>query len=242
MEVAILLSPGVTAFEALGPYGVFRRVPGAEVHLVADRPGRMTTHGSKVALLADSAMGDHPHPDVVVVPGGIGIRRLVEDRWTMAWITEAHETSLMTTAVSTGSVLLAAAGVLEGDATTHWLATDLLEEQGAHAVTGRLVRSGKVLTAEGAPAAVEMALQVVSELVDPATAAQIGEEMEVDELGPMDPLRPVEAETLVTLAGPDDLDPDPVYVLGGAPAPKKRRGRSAKGRIEILFAPTPASA
>ena len=241
MHVAILLSPGVTAFEALGPYGVFRRVPGAEVHLVADQPGRITTHGSNVALLADSAMSEHPTPDVVVVPGGIGIRRLVEDLWTVAWVKEAHETSLVTTAVSTGSILLAAAGVLDGDATTHWLATDLLEEQGAHAVAGRIVRSGKVITAESAPSAVEMALQVVAELVDPETAARISQEMEVDELGPMDPLRPVEVDTLVTLAGPDELDPEPAYVLGGT-APSKRKRRSAKGRIEILFAPTPTPA
>jgi putative intracellular protease/amidase len=184
MQVAILLSPGVTAFEALGPYAVFRRVPGAEVRLVADRPGRVTTHGSKVALIAESAMSEHPCPDVVVVPGGIGIRRLVEDVWTVAWVREAHQTSRVTTAVSTGSVLLAAAGVLEGDATTHWLATDLLAEQGAHPVTGRIVRSGKVLTAEGAPASVEMALQVVAELVDPATAARIAEELD-----PEDPAR-----------------------------------------------------
>jgi putative intracellular protease/amidase len=239
MEVAILLSPGVTAFEALGPYGVFRRVPGARVHLVADRPGRVSTHGSKVALLADAAMADHPAPDVVVVPGGIGIRRLVDDEAAVAWVQEAHATSRMTTAVSTGSVLLAAAGVLDGDATTHWLATDLLEEQGAHAVTGRLVRSGKVLTAEGAPAAIEMALQVVADLVDPATAARIGQDLDRDELGPLDPNRPVRQETLVTLAGPDELDPEPVYVVSGAPAPKRKR-RSAKGRIEILFAPLPA--
>jgi putative intracellular protease/amidase len=236
MRVAILLSPGVTAFEALGPYGVFRRVPGAEVHLVADQPGRVTTHGSKVALLADAAMSEHPTPEVIVVPGGIGVRRLVEHGPTVAWVKEAHATSLVTTAVSTGSVLLAAAGVLAGDATTHWLATDLLEEQGAHAVTGRIVRSGKVITAEGAPSAVEMALQVVAELVDPQTAARIAEEIHVDELGPMDPSRPVEVETLVTLAGPDELDPEPAYVLGGS-APIKRKRRSAKGRIEILFAP-----
>ena len=124
-----------------------------------------------MALLADSVMEEYPAPDVVVVPGGIGIRRLVEDERAPAWVAGAHESSEWTTAVSTGSVLLAAAGVsLEGDATTHWLATELLEEQGAHAVAERVVRSGKVLTAEGAAAAVEMALDVVARMVDPSTA------------------------------------------------------------------------
>ena len=236
MQVAVLLSPGVTAFEALGPYGVFRRVPGARVHLVAAAAGRIPTQGSSVALLADAVMEDHPTPDVVVVPGGIGIRRLVEDQRALAWVGGAHEASEWTTAVSTGSVLLAAAGVLDGDATTHWLATDLLEEQGAHAVAERVVRSGKVLTAEGAAAAVEMALDVVARMVDPSTAARIRADLDVDLLGPLDPTRPVRTETLVALAGPDDLDPEPAYVLGPAGRPPKRR-RTAKGRIEILFAP-----
>ena len=240
MEVAILLSPGVTAFEALGPYGVFRRVPGANVHLVAASPGRIPTQGSKVALLAGASMADHPTPDVVVVPGGIGIRRLLDDEAAVAWVATAHETSLVTTAVSTGSVLLAAAGVLEGDATTHWLATELLEEQGAHAVPRRIVRSGRVVTAQGAAAAVEMALELVARLVDPSTAARIRDDIEVDELGPLDPLRPVRTETLVTFAGPDELDPEPAYVLGPATGSPKRRRRPAKGRIEVLFAPSPA--
>ena len=237
MEVAILLSPGVTAFEALGPYGVFRRVPAARVRLVAEAVGRMPTHGSSVALLADAVMDDHPAPDVVVVPGGIGIRRLVDDEHAVAWVAAAHEASEWTTAVSTGSVLLAAAGVLDGDATTHWLATDLLEEQGAHAVAERIVRSGKVLPAAGAAAAVEMALDVVARLVDPATAARIRQDLDVDELGPLDPTKPVRPETLVALAGPDELDPEPAYVLAPATGKEKRRRKPAKGRIEILFAP-----
>jgi putative intracellular protease/amidase len=236
MEVAILLSPGVTAFEALGPYGVFRRVPGAHVHLVAEAAGRVPSQGTKVALLAGSEMEQHPTPDVVVVPGGIGIRRLVEDQRARAWVAAAHEASEWTTAVSTGSVILAAAGVLEGEATTHWLATELLEEQGAHAVTGRVVRSGKVMTAEGAAAAVEMALDVVARLVDPAPAARLRQDLDVDDLGPLDPTQNVRTETLVALAGPNDLDDEPAYVLGPETGTRKRR-KSAKGRIEILFSP-----
>ncbi len=238
MQVAILLSPGVTAFEALGPYGVFRRVPGAHVHLVAAAPGRVPTQGSKVALLADRARAEVPAPDVVVVPGGLGVRRLVTDRDAIDWVAAAHEHSTWTTAVSTGSVLLAAAGVLDGEATTHWLATDLLEAQGATAVTGRVVRSGKVLTAEGAAAAIEMALDVVGRLADPARAARIRGELDVEELGPMDPTRPARPETLVALAGPDDLADEPAYVL--APGPARRRRRRPTGRLRTEFAGLPA--
>jgi transcriptional regulator GlxA family with amidase domain len=143
--------------------------------------------------------------------------------------------------VSTGSVLLAAAGVLEGDATTHWLATDLLEEQGAHSVGDRIVRSGRIITAMGAPSAVDMALEVVAELVDPALAVRIRDELDVEELGPMDPRKPVKPEVLVALAGPDDIDPTPAYVLGDVtPGGSRKRRKAAKGRIEILFAPAPA--
>lgn len=237
MQVAVLLSPGVTAFEALGPYGVFRRMPGASVHLLADAPGRVPTQGSKVALLADAAMADHPSPDVVVVPGGLGIRRLVDDRATVDWVAAAHEHSRWTTAVSTGSVLLAAAGALAGDdATTHWLATDLLEEQGAHAVSGRVVRSGRVLTAEGAVAAIEMALDVVSRLTDPSVAANIRRQLDVDELGPLDPRRPARPEALAVLGGPDAHDDTPAYVLAPGPPPGRGR-RPPRGRIELLATP-----
>lgn len=238
MQVAILLSPGVTAFEALGPYGVFRRVPGARVHLVAATPGRVPTQGTKMALLADAALRDHPDPDVVVVPGGLGVRRLVADQGAVAWVAAAHEHSTWTTAVSTGSVLLAAAGVLAGDATTHWLATDLLEEQGATPVSGRVVRSGRVLTAEGAVAAIEMALDVVARMVDPALAARIRRDLDVEELGPLDPSRPAGPEALVALAGPDDLDDEPAYVL--EPGPARRRRRRPTGRLQARFSPVPA--
>jgi putative intracellular protease/amidase len=237
MQVAVLLYPGVTAFEALGPYGVWRRVSDSTVHLVADRVGRVPTQGTSVALLAGSTLDDVPTPDIVVVPGGLGIRRLVEDEAALAWVAAAHETSEWTTAVSTGSVLLAAAGVLEGDATTHWLATDLLEEQGAHAVPGRIVRSGKVLTAEGAVAAVEVALDLVARLRGAEESARIREELDLEALGPMDPGRPAKPEVLAALAGGED-DPDalPVYVLG--PGTDRRRPRkSAKGRIELAFSP-----
>jgi putative intracellular protease/amidase len=236
MQVGILLYPGVTAFEALVPYGVFRRVPDARVHLAAHRTGRVPTQGTKVALLADTTLAEVPSPDVVVVPGGLGIRRLLDDQRALDWVAQAHQTSEWTTAVSTGSVLLAAAGVLEGDATTHWLATDLLEEQGAHAVPARLVRSGRILTAEGAAASFEMALDVVTRMAGAAVASRIRDELDVECLGPMEPGRPAREETLAALAGADDLDQHPVYVLG--PGKEPRRRKSAKGRIELLFAPT----
>jgi len=236
VQAAILLSPGVTAFEALGPYGVFRRVPGGRAHLVAAERGRVPTQGSSVALLADRTLAEVPHPDVVVVPGGLGIRRLLADDEALAWVARAHATATWTTAVSTGSVVLAAAGVLAGDATTHWLATGLLEEQGAHPVPQRLVRSGRILTAEGAAAAVEMALDVVARLVDRDLADRIREELDVDALGPLDPRRPARPETMVALAGPDDLADVPAYVLG--PGRERRRRRATRGRIDLAFTPS----
>jgi putative intracellular protease/amidase len=233
MDAAVLLYPGVTAFEALGPYGVFRRVADARVRLVAHQPGRVPTQGSKVALIATAALAEAPHPDVVVVPGGLGIRRLVGDEAALAWVAAAHETSQWTTAISTGSVLLAAAGVLEGDATTHWLATELLEEQGAHAVPERLVRSGRVLTAQGAVAGIEMALDVVRRIRGGEEADRVRRALDVEELGSLDPGRPASEKALTTLGGPDELDDLPAYVVG--PGKARRRRRSSPGRIELTF-------
>ncbi len=235
MKAAILLFPGVTAFEALGPFGVFRRVPGGSARLVAAEAGRVPTQGSKVALLADATYEDVPHPDVVVVPGGLGIRRLVDDEAARAWVAEAHTTTTWTTSVSTGSVLLAAAGVLDGDATTHWLATELLEEQGAHAVAEAIVRSGRVMTAKGSVAAIEMALEVVRRQCGADVAGRIRRELDVEALGPMDPGKPTPTETLVALAGPDELSEAPAYVLGPGKAPMRRK--ASTGRIELLAAP-----
>lgn len=184
MDVAILLYDGVTAAEALAPYEVFRQVPDVEVHFVAARPGPHNTQGRPGVLVADRALADWPHPDTLVVPGGLGARRLLNEVGLVAWIAEAHRGTQWTTAVSTGSMLLGAAGALDGcDATGHWLVLDELPSVGAVPQRDRLVRHGRVVTASGATSGFDLALLVVERSYGTEMVARVRAALRADPEG-----------------------------------------------------------
>lgn len=242
--MVVLLSPGVTAYEALGAYGVFRRTTGATVRMVGERPGRVGAHGCKVALVAESSFRDVTVADVIVVPGGLGARRLVDDVEVTDWLRSVHETTQWTVGVSTGSALLSAAGLLDGqDATTHWLATDLLEDRGVHAVPERMVRSGRVVTATGAVSGLEAALFVVGRIRGRDEADRIRDLLGDELTGTVAANKPVGAEALAALSGvatSDDLAP---YVVpsegpGRRARVTRRRARSTRrersSRVDIV--------
>ena len=127
MQIAVLLYDRFTALDAVGPYDVLGRIPGAELTFVATEPGPVRTEQGTLAMTADAPLREYPHPDIVVVPGGYGTRDLFDDEAVLGWLREAHAHSTWTTSVCTGSLLLAAAGILDGvEATTHWLARDEL--------------------------------------------------------------------------------------------------------------------
>ncbi len=181
MDVAILVHDGVSAAEALAPAEVFRRVPDVAVHFVAHRPGPHPTQGRPGVLVADRAVADWPHPDTLVVPGGLGVRRLVEDGPLLAWIAQAHCTSQWTAGISTGTHLLGAAGVLDGcDATGHWLLVDELTGAGAVPSADRLVRHGRVITATGSASAFDLALLIVDRTFGAEVAGRVRAELAED--------------------------------------------------------------
>lgn len=177
MEIAIPIFDGLTALDAIGPYEVLSRLPGATVTFAALEPGPKRTENGMLAVSADRALAELPHPDVIVVPGGFGTRVLMRDESMLAWLREAHAHSTWTTSVCTGSLLLAAAGILDGlEATTHWLQMELLAEHGARPVSRRIVEQGKVLTAAGVSAGIDMALLLAARIAgeDLARAIQLG--------------------------------------------------------------------
>jgi putative intracellular protease/amidase len=177
MNIAIPIFDELTALDAVGPYEVLQRLPGATVHFVAAEPGPKRTETGMLALVADRALDALPDPEVVVVPGGFGTRALMHDETMLGWLRAAHRTSQWTTSVCTGSLLLAAAGILDGlEATTHWLALELLERYGARPVSRRVVRQGKVITAAGVSSGIDMALTLAAEIASPevAQAIQLG--------------------------------------------------------------------
>lgn len=177
LEIAIPIFDRLTALDAIGPYEVLSRLPGASVSFIAKEPGPTRTETGMLALVADHALSELTEPDVIVVPGGFGTRRLAQDEELLDWLRHAHAHSTWTTSVCTGALLLAAAGILDGlTATTHWLQYDLLRPYGVTPVAERIVRHGKIITAAGVSAGIDMALTLAAEIAGPelAQAIQLG--------------------------------------------------------------------
>ena len=163
MDIAILLYDRFTALDAVGPYEVLSRIPGAQVKFVATEAGPQRTDMGSLAITADYAISDVPAPEILLVPGGPGSDAAGDDPAVQQWIRQVHETTKWTTSVCTGSIILAAAGVLDGvDATTHWCAFERLESLGAKGAHERWVQRGKIITAAGVSAGIDMALHLVS--------------------------------------------------------------------------------
>ena len=187
MNIVIPIFDDLTALDAVGPYEVLSRLPGATVRFLALQPGPKRTETKMLALTADGALADHPEPDVIVVPGGYGTRGLMHNAAMLDWLRGAHAASSWTTSVCTGSLLLAAAGILDGlEATTHWLSLDLLAEHGATPVSRRVVEQGKVITAAGVSAGIDMALTLAARIAGPEVAQAIQLGIEYDPQPPYD--------------------------------------------------------
>jgi putative intracellular protease/amidase len=187
MQIAILLFDRLTALDAVGPYEVLSRLPGATVTFVAEEPGPKRTDTGQLALVADASLADLPAPEVVLVPGGPGQQALMDDGLVHEWLRAAHETSTWTTSVCTGSLILAAAGLLRGKrATSHWLALEKLGELGADPVRERFVFDGKLATAAGVSAGIDMALALAAKIADERVAQAIQLGIEYDPQPPFD--------------------------------------------------------
>ena len=164
VRIAIPIFDTLTALDAVGPYEVLSRLPGAEVGSWPQTPGPKRTENGMLALSADRSLGELPDPEVIVVPGGFGTRALMSDETMLTWLRAAHAGSQWTTSVCTGSLLLAAAGLLDGlRATTHWLELETLRavRRRAGVRAGRR-RQGKVITAAGVSSGIDMALTLAA--------------------------------------------------------------------------------
>jgi putative intracellular protease/amidase len=187
VKIAIPLYDRFTALDAVGPYEVLQRLPGAEIAWLAHEPGPVGTDTGKLRLYADAAFEDVPDPEIVVVPGGTGTDAVLDDERLVGWIRRAHETSEWTTSVCTGSLLLGAAGVLEGlEATSHWLDLHELEGYGARPTSRRVVEQGKVITAAGVSSGIDMGLVLAAKIAGPEVAKAIQLGIEYDPQPPFD--------------------------------------------------------
>src|ERR1700758_3740934 len=166
LHIGILLFPEVQQLDLTGPYEIFASTPDTKVHLLWKELGPIQS-ATGLPLMPTATLADCPLLDVLVVPGGRGVNALMQDEEVIAFVRFQASQVRYLTAVCTGSLVLGAAGLLQGcKATTHWFSHDLLERFGAHPVKQRVVRDGTIITAGGVTAGIDFALTIVAELFD----------------------------------------------------------------------------
>jgi transcriptional regulator GlxA family with amidase domain len=200
MQIAIVLYPGLTALDAVGPYEVLRLLPDAEVRFVGAAPGPVVTDSGVLFLGATHSYAETPEPDIVLVPGsGPRTATMMADKQLTDWLRRVHETTQWTTSVCTGAMILAAAGILDGlPATTHWNVQPGLAAMGAKAQRGeRIVHAGKVATAAGVSAGIDLGLWLAGEIAGRERAETIQLYIEYDPHPPFDAGHPSKASKTV---------------------------------------------
>jgi len=212
MNIAIVLYDKFTALDAIGPYEVLSRLPGASVTFVAAERGPLSTDNGMLTVLAERLLEQAGEPDIVLVPGGPGdvVERAGET--VLEWLRSVDRMSTWTTSVCTGSLILAAAGLLDGRrATSHWLALDRLRALGAEPVAERVVFDGKLVTAAGVSAGIDMALTLAARVAGETVAQAIQLGIEYDPQPPFDAGSPQKApaevvELLRSMRGSEALE------------------------------------
>jgi transcriptional regulator GlxA family with amidase domain len=194
MQIAILIFEKLTVLDAIGPYEVLRSVPGWEVRFVGPEAGPIRADSGSLGLLADHSIEEVTEPDMVLVPGGEGNRPLIEDERVLDWLRNVAQQARWTTSVCTGSLVLGAAGLLEGKrATCHWLYLERLREFGAQPTSERVVEDGTVMTAAGVSSGIDMALHLVNRELGEEAAQAIQLAIEYDPEPPFDSGSPAKA-------------------------------------------------
>ncbi|MFB7177264.1 DJ-1/PfpI family protein [Streptomyces sp. NPDC056257] len=194
MQIAVLLYDRFTALDAIGPFDTLGRLPGAEVVFVSERPGPVRTDNGSLALVADKGLDEVTRPDIVLVPGGPHPELEMKNPVVTQWLRAVDATTTWTTSVCTGSLLLAAAGLLEGRrAAGHWLYLDQLPQFGAEPTGERVVFDGKYVTAAGVSSGIDMGLALLGRIAGDEVAQTVQLMTEYDPQPPYDAGSPEKA-------------------------------------------------
>ncbi|MFF9644587.1 DJ-1/PfpI family protein [Kitasatospora aureofaciens] len=175
MRIAVLLYPDFTTLDAVGPYEVLSRIPGAEVVFTAAGRGPVRNDLTSLAITADAALDEVDSADLLLVPGGPGTEAQLADEAVLDWVRRIDATTTWTTSVCSGSLLLGAAGLLRGRrATSHWGVLDQLPRFGAEPTgSERIVVDGKYATSAGVSAGIDLALTLTGLIAGDETAQAI---------------------------------------------------------------------
>ncbi|MEM9692007.1 MAG: DJ-1/PfpI family protein [Myxococcota bacterium] len=194
MNITIFVYDGFTALDAVGPYEVLSRLPGATTTFVAPKAGSVRTDNGILGLVADAALADVDSTDLLLVPGGPGTGALGDEPVIGGHLRRLDETSRVTASVCTGALILGAAGILKGRrSTTHWAFLEALRAYGAEPVGERVVVDGKYWGAAGVSAGIDMALQLTAALEGEFVAQAIQLGIEYDPGPPFDTGSPAKA-------------------------------------------------
>lgn len=186
MEITFLFYDGMTALDVIGPYEILTRLPQTTVQRVSLQPGLIKTCAG-LQLMAEKGLSEVTKTDVLVIPGGGHAPALREYPELLAWIKKIHHSTVWTTSVCTGSLILGAAGLLSGiKATTHWAVMDRLKTWGAIPVSKRVVEDGKIMTAAGVSAGIDMAFTLAAKLAGERVAKDLQLGLEYDPVPPFD--------------------------------------------------------
>jgi putative intracellular protease/amidase len=193
MQIAIVLYPGFTALDFIGPYEVLRWLPDAEPRFVWHEPGPITADSGALVVGATHSFAETPSPDLILVPGGFSTMEHARDEKLLDWVRQAHQTATWTASVCSGSIILAAAGLLEGKrATSHWAALPALKVMGVNAVGDeRIVAAdgaakNKIVTCAGVSAGIDLGLWLAAKIGGDGRAKVIQLAMEYDPQPPFD--------------------------------------------------------
>jgi transcriptional regulator GlxA family with amidase domain len=188
MQIAIVVYPGFTALDFIGPYEVLRNLPDAEVRFLWHQPGPITADSGVLLIGATHSFDETPSPDIVLIPGGMTTMEHARDQKLLEWVRQAHETAAWTASVCSGSVILAAAGLLDGKrATSHWMALPALKTLGAVPVSDeRIVHEGNIVTSAGVSAGIDLAMWLAGQISGEGRAKTIQLAIEYDPQPPFD--------------------------------------------------------
>ncbi|HEX4257911.1 MAG TPA: DJ-1/PfpI family protein [Streptosporangiaceae bacterium] len=213
MQIAIVLFPRLTVLDAIGPYQTMDQLPGCEVLFVAEQAGPVRDETGQLGLVADAALADVPHPDLVLVPGGPGVDARTDGGPVADWLRAVDPTTTWTTSVCTGSLVLAAAGLLTGRrATTHWLAMEQLARYGAVPVSQRVTFDEKYVTAAGVSAGIDMGLTLAGRIAGDEVARSIQLMLEYDPRPPYQAGSPERAPEIAARFRAESRYPQPASV------------------------------
>lgn len=166
MKIAIFIYQGVTMLDAIGPYEVLRNLKDSEILFVAKDKEPIVADSTFIEINPKYSIEEVPEVDILLIPGStVGYLKIIKDEEVLNWIRQIHSKTSKTVSVCTGSIILAAAGILKGlKATSHWKTIDVLKNYEAIPTRERVIEEGKIITAAGVSAGIDMAIYLTNQL------------------------------------------------------------------------------